>query len=49
MQGLIMKHHPEKRIKRYVESDFAVGWNEEEGKYLGLVLSIMGYGTTYNN
>ena len=31
-QGLILKPDPVKTIKCYVDSDFAVGWNQQESK-----------------
>ena len=48
-QGLIMNTDPEKGIELYVDTDFVGGWNQEEGKDSGLVLSRMGYLITYAN
>ena len=48
-QGLIMKPDPEKGIKCYVDAGFAGGWNQEEGKDPGSVLSRTGYVITYAN
>ena len=47
MQGLILKLYPEKGIKCYVGAYFEGGWNQEEGKDPGSVLSRMGYVITY--
>ena len=44
-----MKPDPEKEIKCYVDSDFKDGWNKEEGKEPGLVLSQTVCVMTYAN
>ena len=49
MQGIILKHDPEKGIKWYMEANFDVGWNHEYGKYPGSFLSIIRYVITYAN
>ena len=49
MQGLIMKPYIEKGIECYVDDDSVGGWSQEEGKDIGLGLSIMGYVITYAN
>ena len=36
-------------IKCYVDSNLSYGWNQEEGKDPGLVLSRTGYVITYDN
>ena len=48
-QGLIINSYPEEGIECYVDPDFAGGWNQEEGKDPGLVLSITGYIISYTN
>ena len=48
-QGLIMKPDPEKGIELYVDADFAVRWNQEEGKDPVSFLSRTGYAITYDN
>ena len=44
-----MKDEPEKVIECYMDTDFSGGWNQEEGKDIRLVLSIMGYVSIYAN
>ena len=48
-QELFMNPDPEKGIKCYVDADFEVRWNQEEGNYPVVVLSIKGYVITYTN
>ena len=48
-QGLFMNPDPEKGIKCYVDADFEVRLNQEEGNDPGVVLSIKGYVITYTN
>ena len=43
-----MKPNPEKGIEFYVDAEFAGGWNQEEGKDTGLVISIIGYVISYD-
>ena len=49
IQWWIINPDPEKGIKYYIDSDFAGGWNQEEGKEPGSFLSIMGYRIIYAN
>ena len=44
-----MKPDTEKEIECYVDADFAGGWNQEEDKDPGLVLSRIGYVIIYAN
>ena len=44
-----MNPNPEKGIECYVDADFSGGWNQEEGKDPGLVLSRTGYIISYAN
>ena len=46
---MILKPYPEKGIKYYVDTDFVGGWNQEDGKDPGSVLSRMGYVITHVN
>ena len=48
-QGLILKPDPEKWIERYVDVNFSVGWNQDKGMELVLVISRTGYVITYAN
>ena len=48
-QVLIMKPDPEKGIKCYIDTDFEGGYNQEEAKDPGSVISRMGYVITYDN
>ena len=49
MQGLILKPDPEKGIEFYMDADFAGGWDQEEDKDPGSVLSRTGYVIAYDN
>ena len=40
---IIMKPYPEQVIECYLDSDLTGGWNQEEGRDPGLVLSRIGY------
>ena len=44
-----MKPDTEKGVECYVEAGFAGGWNQEEGKDLGLFLSRTVCVITYDN
>ena len=48
-QALIINSNPEKVMEFYVDADFAGGWNQEEGKDPGSVLSRTGYVISYDN
>ena len=48
-QGLIMKPDPEKGVECFVGAYFMGGWNQEEGKDPGLVLSRTGYIIMYSD
>ena len=41
-EGWMMKHDPEKGIKRYIDAGFVGGCNQEEGKEPRSALSITG-------
>ena len=47
--GLIMEPDPEKGIEWYLDDNFAVGWNQEEGRYPGSVWSRTSYVIMYAN
>ena len=48
-QGIILKLDLEKGIESYVDVNFIVGWNQEEGKEPGSFLSRTGYIIIYAN
>ena len=47
MPGIIKESDTEKGVECYVDTDFAGGWNQEEGKDTYLFLFRTGYVITY--